>query len=265
MKKVLIATTALVMVAGAASADVTISGYGRFGLQYNGSNTGNTKKMQITERMRLNIDASKTTDTGLTFGGRIRIQYDAGSASRGTAASLNAAKLYVKSGGLTVEVGNVEEALDSMSTYYNGEVGLTGNGDADTLNQGGFYAYNSSPGGANRMGVGVSYTMGDSGRLARPTSPLISPKNSGVRGETAASIDYKFGALKVGAGYVASSGGAAGHNLAVLTAEYALGSINIGGVVANSSSYKAREYGRSTRPTKCTATPSSVTSVLAPS
>ncbi len=106
--KLLITTTALVMVAGAASADVTLSGYGRFGVAYNSDAGANTAKTQVTERMRLNIDLTKTTDSGLTFGGRVRIQYDENTAG----SALSAAKLYVKSGGLTVEVGNVEEALE---------------------------------------------------------------------------------------------------------------------------------------------------------
>jgi outer membrane protein OmpU len=72
MKKLLIATTALVATTGVAVADVTISGLGRFGLDYNSGAAAGTTKTQIDARLRFNIDASMTTDTGVTFGGRIR-------------------------------------------------------------------------------------------------------------------------------------------------------------------------------------------------
>ncbi len=79
MKKILIATTALVATAGVAAADVTLSGYGRFGMDYNSGAAVDTSKTRVTMRMRVNIDASTETDSGVTFGGRMRLQYDNGS------------------------------------------------------------------------------------------------------------------------------------------------------------------------------------------
>ncbi|HEY0214012.1 MAG TPA: porin, partial [Paenirhodobacter sp.] len=64
MKKVLFATTALVFSAGIAAADVSISGYGRFGASYDSSKSGNESKSWIEQRLRFNVDASTTTDDG---------------------------------------------------------------------------------------------------------------------------------------------------------------------------------------------------------
>ena len=70
-KKLLTASTALTLVAGAASAEVTFSGYRRFGLAYDSSvsKADNKAKAKISERLQLNSDVSKTTESGITFGG----------------------------------------------------------------------------------------------------------------------------------------------------------------------------------------------------
>lgn len=231
MKKLLIASTALVLVAGAASADVTISGYGRVGLIYNSGNTGTTTKTQVTERLRFNIDASKTTDSGLAFGGRIRMQYDASN----TNAGLNAGNIYVKSGGLKVDVGNVSDALDAMNTYYNAEVGLLGWGNPDTLNESSYYGYSSGayPAGSKRMGIAATYSMG--GLVARLSYITPDQTVKGTTAEKGISVDYKMGSLQVGAGYIADAAGVKNDKLSVVTAEYALGSANIGAAVGHAS------------------------------
>ena len=78
MKKLLLASTALLAGAVAAAADtgVTISGYGRFGVDWN--DAASTNKAQVTSRLRFNIDAKTETDSGVVFGGRIRLQHSNG-------------------------------------------------------------------------------------------------------------------------------------------------------------------------------------------
>ena len=78
MKKALIASTALVLTAGVAAADVTISGYGRTGVIYyeDGLLTGlDGNDTQIISRLRMNIDASTSTDQGVDFGLLRNISY----------------------------------------------------------------------------------------------------------------------------------------------------------------------------------------------
>ena len=72
MKKILLTTTALTMLAGAAAADISISGTARMGVSHNaaGANAGTT----VNNRMRVNFNGSGETDGGLTFGAHLRIQ-----------------------------------------------------------------------------------------------------------------------------------------------------------------------------------------------
>jgi outer membrane protein OmpU len=82
MKKVLFATTALVALGSMAAADVRLSGYGRFGLDYNDLNStdvndpnyNGVSDMTITSRLRLQVDMSTETDGGVGFNARVRMQ-----------------------------------------------------------------------------------------------------------------------------------------------------------------------------------------------
>ena len=56
MKKLLIATTALVGTASVAAADITFSGYGRFGIQYNENNSRLTYGSRTTAEIIEGID-----------------------------------------------------------------------------------------------------------------------------------------------------------------------------------------------------------------
>ncbi|MFQ5439155.1 MAG: porin, partial [Paracoccaceae bacterium] len=69
MKKVLLTTSALTLLAGAAAAGVSLSGYGRIGVTYNGG----TGVSATYSRFRLNITGTTQTDGGLTFGAWVRI------------------------------------------------------------------------------------------------------------------------------------------------------------------------------------------------
>ncbi|WP_333685173.1 porin [Pontibaca methylaminivorans] len=132
MKKVLFATTALIATAGVAAADVTISGYGRFGLDYNnanakwGSGTGLNKwdvpgsgasKTNLTSRLRLNFDMSTETDAGVTLGAQFRVQADSDNGEARTG-GWNGARFYASYGGLEVGVGNIYGAIEWAPLVY---------------------------------------------------------------------------------------------------------------------------------------------------
>lgn len=174
MKKVLYASTALILTGGMALADVTISGSGRFGLLYV-ENASDFAETVISTRLRFNIDASTETDSGVTFGGRIRLQYDSGDSNvqevtnnfsesgsvTGEAGSeLSAAKLYASYGGMTLEVGNVDTAYDSAALMYASEIGYIGRSFGNP--SGSFYSFDSGPWSAteaNRMGLAFKYSI----------------------------------------------------------------------------------------------------------
>jgi outer membrane protein OmpU len=74
MKKVLFATTALVATAGMAAADVSFGGFGRFGMIYKDAD-GSDSTTHIEQRFRLTVTGTATSDNGLEFEGRIRIEH----------------------------------------------------------------------------------------------------------------------------------------------------------------------------------------------
>ena len=125
MKKVLFATTALIATASIAAAEVRISGYGRFGVDYNEANklVPGRSSTNITSRLRLQFDMSTETDSGVTLGARLRMQTESrdnvvnGNGLAGTT-SANGARFFAAFGPLTVFVGNIIGALDNLPGIY---------------------------------------------------------------------------------------------------------------------------------------------------
>ena len=193
MKKALIASTALVLTAGVAAADVTISGYGRTGIIYyentDAQDAAGLNETQVYSRLRMNIDASTSTDQGVDFGARFRLQWDQNAETEG---QLNAGKLWVTSNGFTVEVGNIDTAFDSAELLYASELGsydrsVGGNPLGD------FYAYESnSLDDAEYNGVRVVYSVGDLTVQASYVDPDQSGLNEGrdMKEELGFAVDY---------------------------------------------------------------------------
>lgn len=179
MKKVLFATTALIATAGMAAADVSMSGYGRFGLDYNSANerVANTSETNITSRLRLQFDMSTEADSGVGFNARFRLQsesrdgvVDGGSnpgtttgSTTGTTAA-NGARFGVTYGGLAVNVGNIIGAVENAPGLYttgtrSAGTGIDGMGFHQLAIKGGSWdAYSSGGNGVN--GLEVLYSMG---------------------------------------------------------------------------------------------------------
>ena len=236
MKKVLFATTALVLSAGFASADVTLSGYGRFGLQYNdgrtsdvgGVDTFNPLLAETTTatRMRLNIDASKETDGGVTFGGRVRVQYDNGSAN----STISPALMYATYGGFRMEVGNVNQAMDSAPLVYASELGLVDSSFGDI--QSGFYSFDTDGygGETNRMGVSASYSMGAFSGMMSYINPDQTLKSLGAqKAESSLYLAYASGPITVAAAGTWNAKGVDGADIGFIGAAYQVNdAINVG-------------------------------------
>lgn len=201
MKKALIASTALVMTAGVAAADVTISGYGRTAVDYQ---EGRDQEAQIETRLRMNIDAKTSTDQGVDFGGRIRLQYDDGESN----SNVSPAYIYVTANGLTVSVGNVNTAFDSAGLIYESEVGLISRSFGNPL--GDFYAFSSSGYGleTDRMGVAVEYEIAGASVMASYIDP--DQTTGGDDEEFSIKADYAMDAIALSAAYVNNAAGVDG-------------------------------------------------------
>lgn len=170
MKKVLFATTALIATASVAAADVRMSGYGRFGLDYNSANklAPGVSDTNITSRLRLQFDMTTETDSGIGFNARFRLQSEsrdgvvAGGAAGGTAA--NGARFGVTYGGLAVNVGNIIGAVENAPGLYttgtrSAGTGIDGMGFHSLAIKGAAWdAYSSGGNGVN--GIEALYSVG---------------------------------------------------------------------------------------------------------
>lgn len=149
MKKVLFASTALVLTAGVASADITFSGSANMGLDYGVTTVDETT---VKNEIDFDIKGSGETDGGLAFGASLDLDgtsttdtVDAGSTF---AASVSDPEVFVSINGLTLTVGNVGEA-----SYQGGlsDVGFDGIGLDDRAEVNAFGTHD----------VNVSYAFGD--------------------------------------------------------------------------------------------------------
>ena len=247
MKKFLIASTALVMTAGAAAAEVKIGGDARFGLQYDSGVPAANTKTRLEKRMTVNIDGSTTADNGVTFGARVRIRSDE---NAGTAVA--GARVFARAGGLTVAAGNIDGAIESMNGIYAPSVGLTGLGwgglvtnvDNGVAANGAFEAAGTMGSGAGgdryfdwdatssrgngAEGIEVIYTMGDfKGHLSYSADSLRGIAG-GANRRVAAYGQYSFSGWIVALGIQDSTAAAGVEDKVVLTATGKIGDFGIG-------------------------------------
>jgi outer membrane protein OmpU len=120
MKKILLATSALVMTAGIAAADghITLSGDARMGVidNFGPDNTG------FTSRARVKFTLSGETDGGLSFGASFRAD-NAGAASSG-----DAGEVFISGAFGKLTMGDIDGAAQQAVGNVDG-VGLTGLSD----------------------------------------------------------------------------------------------------------------------------------------
>jgi outer membrane protein OmpU len=116
MKKVLLATSALFMTAGVASAEITFSGTGGAGIVQNGAGADTV----VWSGVDINIAASATTDGGVTIsladdiGGGNLIDWDDDYAVDAQGTAIGTPAVTVKSGALTVVFDN--NAIDHLDS-----------------------------------------------------------------------------------------------------------------------------------------------------
>ena len=107
MKKLLIASTALVATAGMATADITLSGYAEIGMVDYGTAVG----MEMHSDMDVTFKLSGASDNGLTFGASI----DLDEVSNGIASTGGPHAVHVSGGFGTLTMGDTDGALDKAN------------------------------------------------------------------------------------------------------------------------------------------------------
>jgi outer membrane protein OmpU len=166
MKKILIASTALVATAGIASAEIGFSGAAGFGVVYDGSDWG------PDYYTTLSVSMTGETDGGLSFGASYDITQDNGGTGVGDT------EVYVEGGFGKLTVGAVGSAVDAKLGI--GDIGYSGLGvdnRAESIiddNDAGNIMYTGSfgdfgvamsidmgVGSADNFSIAATYAMGD--------------------------------------------------------------------------------------------------------
>lgn len=247
MKKILLASTALVLSAGLAHAQaVTITGEGRMGIQYNDAGFGvGTTNWRQENRLTLNFNVSVEADHGLTFGAwtraRTQIGGPLGANNLGTAGIgvFSGSRVWVESNGLRLTFGNIDGAVRTTGTVtgFAGGCGVGYEGGINCYDTAGLlagsHAQVSTATTATASAGGVApqarldYTFGS-------TSIAISSQRGG---STELGVRSTFGAITVGLAYSDAMGAAwAGDDVWALSAMYDGGSWGVGALVANGNS-----------------------------
>jgi len=154
MKKVLLATSALVASAGIASADITLTGSADFGIKDDGVASTNA---YVHSEIDINVVASATTDNGYTIGASMDID-DASDAAAGTVSDQ---EVYISGAFGTITVGDVAHAADKHGVATVGYDGIGVDTDIEALDFRGTADINYSTT-VNDMAITLSYNMGQS-------------------------------------------------------------------------------------------------------
>ena len=188
MKKILLATTALVGFAGAASAEVSISGYAEMGIA-GGNGAADT---QFWTDANVTFSMSGTTDGGLTFGATVNLDDLTGAVGPGLAQG--GESMYISGSFGKITMGDTDGALDWAAQ----EIGMGSAIADDHTTHAGYYANSGLDGTAGGQIARYEYSFGS---FAAAVSAEIdtSPANNDVFG---VGVKYSgdFGGTAVGFG-----------------------------------------------------------------
>lgn len=193
MKKILLASTALVASAGIAAADVSISGSAQMGFEY-AEDVGNTGADEATVNTEVNINFSLSgeTDGGLSFGAETNHFVEQGSGS----VDDDDTWAWVSGAWGTLSMGDVAEA-DQVAALS--DLGLDGIGTDDV-------AEALSGDDITGQAHDVNYTGTFGGLTVGASANVGAGDGTDDNQSYAVGLKYSFGDFYVGAGYADHSG-----------------------------------------------------------
>ncbi|MDI3338651.1 porin [Defluviimonas aestuarii] len=153
MKKILLASTAIVGFAGAASAaEITLSGYAEVGIA-----GGEAVETQFHNDWQVNFNFSGSTDNGLEFGGKVQIEESNSPYSINGGLRIDDEAFWVSGAFGKVTLGETDGAFDwALSEIYTG----TGLQD-DHSTHAGAYWFTGLDGGYDNQIARYEYSFGD--------------------------------------------------------------------------------------------------------
>lgn len=225
-----------------AFADVSMSGYARFGLKYVENNPKNSaEETFVTSRYRINLDTSTVTDAGVTLGARIRLQAE--DAKDGTAkpGAFNGARFQVSTDALRVRVGNIAGAFDDspVLNISGNEPGLTAFTSQNATFGAPYMSYSSSGAGAN--GISAVYSINGLSLMAAMTA---NNGSTDYGDQYELGIGYEFGDWQVGAAFGKAEAGTKPENeFWAVAAEGSLGVADVTVFVGDDDATQNTAYG----------------------
>jgi outer membrane protein OmpU len=121
MKKVLLTTSALTLLAGAAAADVSLGGYARIGISNSTATVAATGKKVGTQnylRNQITFTGSATSDGGLTLSTWTRYRQSASASEFAGTGVFSAPRLSISNGALTLTAGNAGGAINNNAGIW---------------------------------------------------------------------------------------------------------------------------------------------------
>ncbi|MCA8867120.1 MAG: porin [Rhodobacteraceae bacterium] len=261
MKKVLLTTSALTLLAGAAAADVTVGATARMGVIHDSVST------RTENRMRINVSGSGETDGGLTFGAFARFQSGHGPAL-GATGVMNGSNVWISNGTMTLSMGNIGGAIDQNGGIYSvGGCGFSSSTNyeqycANVIGQGNATFASLSSGGAGPGANGIArvdFALGSANvsvsggnaydtelaatfSLGSATVSVGFDNGVGLGGGTYISAAFDLGSANIGiTGFQDRT--AANNTSWILKARFAVGSGNIGVFAADDKISGGNRYG----------------------
>ena len=224
MKKVLLTTTALVMTAGVAAAEVSFSGKGQISYGATGAND-----MALNTHLDVNVAVSAATDNGVTFSSSFG--YDAGQeadynddftidgAEAGWGFGAPEVKVGVNGWTISGQNGGIADRYDG--DVDSGDIGIDGSVGGITL---GFTTGST----AGRSSFAVGYSAGD---MSISMASTTDDDGAGANSDAAMkfSLSYKVGDATITA---ASDNEGAAETTNSIGVSYAMGAITVGYTMA---------------------------------
>lgn len=189
MKKVLLTSTALVLVAGVAAAEVSVSGGAVAGFKYDEDGNANGDETVLHYELDFGITGSGTTDAGLEFGASFDLDLDDETETN----TISDPEIFISGTFGTITIGNVDVATDPMGFS---DVGFDGIGIDDQAE------VFKTIGEAN---VHYQYSVGD---LTLALSGTVAEGDESETGDYAAYVSYGLGTVTLELGYAVDDEGA---------------------------------------------------------
>jgi outer membrane protein OmpU len=191
MKKILLTTSALTLLAGAAAADVSVGGYARIGVSNSNAAKSATDATKVGTqtylRNQITFTGSATTDGGLTLSTWTRYRHSASASKFAGTGAFAAPRLSISNGAMTLTAGNAGGAINANSGMWG--CGTVMWGCADVVGSWDWASTSSTGTGPNVV------------RLDMALGGASVSLSGGNGNDTEASVSMALGGGSVGIGY----------------------------------------------------------------